>query len=181
MSQPNQLSPVRILLELERRSRESAAELPQKLEILEMWNGIAFRVKDKVYIAPMAEVSEILDLPALTRVPNSKSWVLGIANVRGSLLPIMDLPGFLTGQNTKPNKRSRVLVVNHELIHSGLLVDEVYGMRHFERDSWSRKLPKIDRSVAAYVDRCYKNEERAWPVFSMHKLAESPLFHHAGI
>jgi len=180
MNPANQLSPVRILLELERRSRNTAAELPQKLEILEMWNGIAFRIKDTVYIAPMAEVAEILDLPTLTRVPNSKPWVLGMANVRGNLLPIMDLQGFLSGQNTRPQKRSRVLVVNHELIHSGLLVDEVYGMRHFERESWAKKLPKIDKLVSAYVDKCYKNKERTWLVFSMHKLAESPLFHQAG-
>ncbi len=175
------VSPVRLLLELERRSRRSAAELPHKLEILEMWNGIAFRINEKMYMAPMNEVSEILDLPSLTRVPNAKPWVLGVANVRGNLLPIMDLSGFLKGANTRQHKRSRVLVVNHELVHSGLLVDEIYGMRHFERESWTKRLPKIDSAVAPFVQRCYENEERTWMVFSMFKLAESPRFHQAGI
>ena len=44
----------------------------------------------------MGEVSEILDPPDYTRVPGVKDWVVGIANVRGSLLPLMDLKGFVT-------------------------------------------------------------------------------------
>jgi len=181
MSNAKPLTPVRLLMDLERRSRKQAAELPQKLEIMEMWNGIAFRVGDLQLIAPMDEVVEILDIPSLTRVPNSKPWVLGVANVRGNLLPIMDMSGFLFGKGTRLHKRSRLLVVNHESISSGLLVDEVYGMRHFEKEYWSKKLPKHDPVVTPFVDRCYKTEEQTWLVFSMHKLAASPSFHQAGL
>jgi twitching motility protein PilI len=179
MSQ-GQLSPVRLLLELERRSRSHAAELPQKLEMMEMWNGIAFRIGDTQLIAPMDEVAEILHMPSMSRVPNAKAWVLGIANVRGNLLPVMDLSGFLLGKNTRINKRSRILVVDHDDVRSGLIVDEVFGMRHFERESWSKRLPKVNQALTPYVDRCYQNEERTWLVFSMFKLAESPLFLQVG-
>jgi len=175
------LTPVRILLDLERRSRKQASELPQKMEIMEMWNGIAFRIGDLHLVAPMNEVSEILDLPGLTRVPNAKPWVLGLSNVRGNLLPVLDLYSYLYGKSTKLHKRSRLLVVNHESINSGLLVDEVYGMRHFDKENWNKKLPNHDKEIKPYVDRCYKDKDTTWLVFSMHKLAESPSFHQSGL
>ena len=181
MTQNKTLTPLQMLLDLERRSRRQAAELPQKIEITEMWNGIAFRIGDMQMVAPMNEVSEILDMPELTRIPNAKPWVLGIANVRGNLLPVMDLSGYLFGKSTRTHKRSRLLVVNHESINSGLLVDEVYGMRHFEKENWNKKLPTHDKVLKPYVDRCYKDEERTWLVFSIHKLAESPSFHQSGL
>ncbi len=181
MAQDKSLSPVRLLLDLERRSRRQAAELPQKLEITEMWNGIAFRIGEMQMVAPMNEVSEILDMPDVTRVPNAKPWVLGVANVRGNLLPVMDLFAYLYGKGTRLHKRSRLLVVSHESINTGLLVDEVYGMRHFEKANWNKKLPSHDKQIKPYVDRCYQNEEKTWLVFSMHKLAESAAFHQSGL
>ena len=126
MSQSAVMSPVRLLMELESRSRAHAAELPQKREMMEMWNGIAFRIGDNALIAPMDEVVEILHIPAMSRVPNTKSWVLGIANVRGNLLPVMDLPGFLFGRNSLTQKRSRILVVAKHTVFSGLVVDALY-------------------------------------------------------
>ncbi len=182
MAQTDQtLSPVRLLLELERRSRSFASALPQKLELLEMWNGIAFRIGDIGLIAPMDEIVEILHMPSLTFAPNTKNWVLGIANVRGNLLPVMDMTGFLYGKNTIISKRSRILVVNHASVYSGLVVDEVFGMRHFEKESWLKKLPKHNPAISPFVERCYQTNERNWMVFGMHKLAESPLFMQAGL
>lgn len=182
MAQTEQLSPVRLLLELESRSRAHAAELPQKLEMLEMWNGIAFRIGETNMIASMDEVTEILHMPGLTRIPNSKAWVLGIANIRGNLLPVMDLNGFLYGNNSKTSKRSRILVLNHNKVFSGLVVDEVYGMRHFEKNSWEKKLPKHDAQLTPFIERSYRtHDSNVWLVFGMHKLAETQLFMQAGL
>ena len=53
--------------------------------------GLVSVVGDTVLVSKMGEVTEILDPPDFTRVPGVQSWVVGIANVRGSLLPLMDL------------------------------------------------------------------------------------------
>lgn len=181
MSQSVQLSPVRLLLELERRSRTSAADLPQKIELTETWNGIAFRLGDSNLIAPMDEIVEILHMPVLTHAPNTKFWVLGVANIRGKLLPVMDLSGFLFGKNSMIKKRSRILVMEHGSVFSGLIVDEVFGMRHFEKSSWLKKLPKHHAAIGPYIERCYQSDGVNWLVFSMHKLAESPVFMQVGL
>jgi len=176
-----QLSPVRLLMELERRSRACASELPQKSELTEMWNGIAFRIGDISLISPMDEVVEILHMPKITQAPNTKHWVLGIANVRGNLLPVMDLSGFLYGKNGVIGKRNRILIVKHKSIYSGLVVDEVFGMRHFEKNNWLKKLPRHNPAMTPFVERCYQSNDQNWLVFSMFKLVESPVFMQVGL
>lgn len=169
-------NPVEILAEIERRARANAAGLPQQEDIREQWSGMGFRLGEHWMLAPLDEVAELLTLPSMTRVPGAKGWVLGIANVRGNLLPIMDLNGYLYDRRTVVGKRSRVLVINHRGVFAGLLVDDVTGLRHFEAEDRLSERPEADVETLPYLERGFELDGRAWPVFSMRKLAESPLF-----
>ncbi len=169
-------NPIELLVDIERRARANAAGLPQQQDIREQWSGIGFRLGERWMLAPLDEVTELLTLPVMTRVPGAKSWVLGIANVRGNLLPIMDLNGYLYGRRTVVGKRTRILVINHRGVFAGLLVDEVTGLRHFDVDRRLAARPDSDVETLPYLERGFELDGRAWPVFSMRKLAESPLF-----
>ncbi len=68
-------------------------------------------------------------------MPGVKPWVKGVANLRGRLLPVMDLGGFLGLELSKARKQRRVLVVEYNDLFVGLLVDEVVGMQHFAQDA----------------------------------------------
>ncbi len=58
-----------------------------------------FYVGDDRLIAPLNDIKEILNFPsAITKVPGTKPWMLGIANIRGTLLPVIDLQLFLIGR-----------------------------------------------------------------------------------
>ena len=62
------------------------------------WRGVVFESSGQRLVAPLGEVAEILT-PEYTSMPLVQPWLLGIANVRGRLLPLTDLAKFL--QNTK--------------------------------------------------------------------------------
>ena len=175
MSEPT-ANPVALLAEIERRARRNAAGPPQQEDVREQWSAIGFHLGERRLLAPLGQVTEILTLPVLTRVPGAKLWVLGIANVRGNLLPIMDLNGYLYGRRTVPGRRSRVLVINHRGVFAGLLVDQVLGLRHFEAVARSSVSPQADTELLAYLEPGFPVHEDVWPVFSMRRLAESPLF-----
>lgn len=167
--------PILLLQDIESRSRSHAAGLPQQEEARDEWSGVSFRVGGYKLATPLGQVVEILTLPDLSRVPGAKSWVMGIANVRGNLLPIIDLHNFLHGVQTSVKKRSRVLVLNHEGVFSGLLVDEVMGMRRFLAEKRRVTPVGVDLEIKPYIEHIYDYDEQ-WLVFSMHKLADSPLF-----
>jgi len=167
--------PILLLQDIESRSRSNAAGLPQQEEVKDEWSGVSFKVGDYQLTTPLGQVVEILTPPELSRVPGAKPWVLGIANVRGNLLPIIDLHNFLHGVQTHVKKRSRVLVLNHEGVFSGLLVDEVMGMRRFLAEKRRLTPEDVSPEIKPYIEHIYQYDDQ-WLVFSMHKLADSPLF-----
>ncbi|WP_372799133.1 chemotaxis protein CheW, partial [Litorivivens sp.] len=75
--------PFQQLLTYANRSVAVATGLPQQTEIVPEWTGIAFTLCGAQLVAPMGQVTEILTIPAHTRLPSVQDWVRGIANVRG--------------------------------------------------------------------------------------------------
>ncbi|MGD9000349.1 MAG: chemotaxis protein CheW [Granulosicoccaceae bacterium] len=173
--------PLALLADIDQRSRAHAAGLPQQEDFKSSALAVGFRIGGISLVTPVGEVAELLTYPHMSRVPGTKSWVKGIANVRGNLLPIMDLKDYLTREPTRVDLRSRVLVVNHEGVFAGLLVEEVMGLRHYYDEDFSRKLPECDNFLKSYLVGTYSQEGQELGVFSMHALAKSPLFLQAAL
>lgn len=176
------LQPFDLLLDLERRCQRVAASLPElDKKVEDEWIGIGFRIgKDKL-MAAMSEIEEILDLPEFTTVPGMQSWVVGVANVRGNLLPIIDLKGYISGENIKARKKGRVMVIGYKGFSTGLVVEEVYGMRHFLLKDQTNKIPAIAKSVSSYINNAFVQNEEYWPVFSFVNLEREERFLQAAL
>lgn len=171
-----QIDPVRLLREIAERSRKNAFGLPQQEAARDLWHGVAFVLGGAHLVISMDDVREILKYPDLSTVPRAKPWVKGIANVRGTLLPIMDLNGFISGERTELERRTRVLVVESAGVTSGLMVDEVFGMRHFLADSYNPVPPEVAPSLRAFISGTYGQDGNLWGVFDSRRLMESPEF-----
>ena len=85
--------------------------LPAQKEIVETRKLVGFSVLGDNYVMPLNELSEVLDVPECTKLPRVKSWVRGLANVRGRLLPIIDLADFFGGSLAGAVRDRRVLVL----------------------------------------------------------------------
>lgn len=171
---------LRQLVDIERRSRQFAAGLPQE-EVKLFWEGILFGVAGIGAIAPLGEIREILNVPTeITKIPGTRDWVLGMANIRGSLLPIFDLQLFLGSAPVPIGRRSRVLVIDHEGLFAGLLVGDVQGMRHFS-DEQLVEVPVLAESIIPFVEKAYELDGTVRPVFSMSVLAQSAEFRVAAL
>ena len=87
-------SPFEILRDLDARCRRNSSGLPVAKAVVDDWIGIGFAINDIPLIAKMDEVSEILPPPETIRVPGVAYWVKGLANIRGSLMPVLDMNSF---------------------------------------------------------------------------------------
>jgi len=176
MQDSNAVNPVAILREIEEFCRGSQAGLPRKVEVSNEWSGVAFKLGRNTLLAPMDDVIEILDFPALSIVPLTKPWVRGVANVRGSLLPIIDLNAYLGRDLHRVTGKTRVLVVDIDGIYTGVVVDEVIGLKHFMEDELTSEDPGVDEKLKPYLDNGFRRGDQVWCVFSLLSLVESPLF-----
>lgn len=169
-------APILLLHELAQRSRARAHGLPQQIEVKATWEGVGFRLADKGWVVPLDQVKEILTKVNISHIPGAKEWVRGVANVRGTLLPILDLKGFLLGSVTKMTRHSRILVMQHRGIVAGLLVEEVIGMSHFLEEEFSADTTGLDVPFRDMLTGQYRQRGETWGVFNINRLAELPEF-----
>lgn len=156
---------------LEARCRDNAAGLPQREALPDIWAGLLFRIGDLAVLSPLAEIGEILEVPReVTPVPGTKDWVFGVANNRGTLLPMFDLRAFLFGSATSRSARNRVLVVRRNKFPVGLLVGDVTGIRHFEEKSRGQQIPELPEALEPFVSGSYLRGRHPYPVCSMRRL-----------
>ena len=169
--------PFELLRELERLARAALTGQGRDAASEREWVGVAFRVSSENFLVAREETREVLGFPSVvTRVPGSKPWIRGLANVRGQLLPVIDLRAFLGGGATNIGRSTRVLVANHREVPAGLLVDEVQGFRRFADGEFSATLPPTIVRCERYLAGAFRRGVDSWPVFSLRTLLESAEF-----
>ncbi len=168
-----------VLAEIERQSRISALTLPQVTVAEETWEGLAFSISGVRVVSAMSEVREMLPYPLqLTHVPGAQPWMNGLANVRGNLLPVIDLQAYLGGKHVMPGKSARMLIVRMRGLECGLLVSAVLGIRHFPEERHLSNA-RMKGTLGHYVFDAFSVDDEVWPVFSFSALTADPAFRSA--
>jgi twitching motility protein PilI len=173
----DQVSAYNVLQALAKQSLASAQQLPEQIDTVEQWSGIGFSLLGFYFVVPMNELAEMLEVPPYTRLPSVHSWVKGVSNIRGRLLPLFDLAVFYSGVLTGHKKNQRLLVIDNDSVYAGLWVDQVFGMQYFDA---STKVPLVDVQLPSrldeFVDGYYELNGKKWMVFSSRVLSVDAQF-----
>ena len=91
---------------------------------------LLFLVGGVLYAVEALQAQEIVEYSGITKVPKMSSYVKGVTNIRGDIVPVIDLlDRFDLGQTTIGDKTS-IVVVNHKrddtVMSIGVIIDEVY-------------------------------------------------------
>lgn len=160
-------TPYLALVDIANRAKAQAAGLPGRQEVKPYWTGIGFSLLGHRFVASMDEVVELLEVPQYTFIPGAQPWVRGVANVRGRLLPIFDLAAFFGGVLRSQRQQRRVLVVEHEKIYAGLIVDELHGMQHLALEYAGHAPGDLLEPFAPMVNGQFQLQQDRWLVFDM--------------
>lgn len=156
--------------------------LPIAVDSAPRWSGVGFSLLGQRFVAPIGQVTEIMEVPSSTKLPGVQSWVIGLSNVRGRLLPLFDLGRYFGGVMSTHKKNQRVLVLETNSLYSGLVVDSAYGMQHFDMDNFDHNVEGIADQIRPFVDgRFISNTNDHWNVFSVSTLAQDSKFINAAI
>lgn len=178
MTEAVERNPFEVLARYEQLSLLHAFAPAESLDAPGMWRGIAFRVAQRLLVSGIDEINELLAVPEITLVPGTQSWLLGIVNVRGNLLPVVDLARFLFDERTRITDRARLLMVRQGTGSVALLVDEVFGQRTVDEQQRQAAVPEDDARLTRFVDSRVGEQQLA--VFSMQRLVRAPDFREAG-
>ncbi len=141
------------------------------------WRGMVFEIGGQRLVAPLGEVSEVLAMPEYTSLPLVQPWLLGIANVRGRLLPLTDLSTLLAIPSKLPLMSQRkVVVIDHSTLFSGLIVDQVFGIEQFTRQQYQAETMGNESPFARYTHGRFIKNQQDWFIFMPSLLAQDPRY-----
>lgn len=84
---------------------------------------VGFRIGRETFGLPISMVREIVRVPEITSVPNAPDYIEGVINLRGRIIPIVDLRKRFGERTFEPNKKNRIVVVELESRAIGLMVN----------------------------------------------------------
>lgn len=128
---------------------------------------IIFELKGVEYGAKVQQVLSIERIQEITRVPGTPEFIKGVINLRGEIIPIIDLKERLHIPKTDYTEHTRVLIVVVNDIQVGLIVDaatDVIDIKNSEIESVSESLGDIDEKCLVGVT---KQEERLLILLSL--------------
>lgn len=94
---------------------------------------VGFRVKDEEYMVPILKVREIISLPHLTRLPDLPEFIRGVTEIRGSVIPVVDMENLLYQHNNGSGKN--VIIIVEGKASFGIIVDEITGIIRLDEKS----------------------------------------------
>lgn len=170
------VTPFQILQDIDQRCRRHAKGLPTGAQVEDDWVGIGFRLHGQRLVSRMSDIAEILSPPETIRVPGVRDWVKGLANVRGNLMPILDMDLFLNSSDDGEPAEKRILVINKHSVVAGLLVQEVFGLRRFKPELQSLDVAADMGPLEPYVEGAFFDNGTRWNIFSIEKLVDHEPF-----
>ncbi|MFA5684368.1 MAG: chemotaxis protein CheW [Lysobacteraceae bacterium] len=170
-----------VLVDYEQRSLAHQPGTPEHIDAPGLWRGVGYRLGSRHLASSFNEVVEVITVPSLTPIPGGLNWLLGLANVRGNLLPMVDLKLFLEGERTVQHENQRALVVRQPGGNVAVLIDELHGQRHFVDAQRCEAGGIAEGRYADYVGQAYRLGDITFGVFSMTQLTRAAEFRQAAL
>ncbi|GHU68016.1 chemotaxis protein CheW [Clostridia bacterium] len=86
---------------------------------------LTFTLEDNVYGLQIRFVTEIIGIQTATKVPETPDYVKGIINLRGRIIPLIDVRLKFGKEEIEYNERTCIIVIDVESVAVGLIVDKV--------------------------------------------------------
>ncbi len=130
------------------------------------------------WLFDLQQAGEIVAVSSITKVPLTQPWFLGLANIRGNLISVVDFARFQGGAASAIDKDARIIAFAPSLsFNAGLLVSKVLGLRNVADmeqygDSQGSGVPPL-----RFVD----GDHQIWHVLDLAAVSQDPAFLHVGL
>lgn len=142
----------------------------QRSNLLGVQAGGSADAPGRRLLLDLAQAGEIVTSTPLTRVPMTHAWYLGLANIRGNLVGVIDIARYLGVGEAMPGPHSRIVTLAPGLgLNCALLVSRVYGLRDAA-------------AMQAAGDGVLRDSDgQDWQPLDLAKLVKEPRFLHIGL
>lgn len=151
------MDPVKKKMVLKQRAALFSKPLDKETGQGTQLQGLLFMLTDEQYIIDATFVVEVIPLKELTPLPCSPSFILGIINVRGKVLSVINMKTFLGLSEKGLTNLNRVIIIKRSNIEMGILVDEIIGNVIVYPDHLQPVMPTITGARREYLTGITEN------------------------
>ncbi|MGE5088775.1 MAG: chemotaxis protein CheW [Candidatus Levyibacteriota bacterium] len=127
------------------------------------------------WLVRLADAGEVIAVPQIVKVPMTRSWFLGLANVRGSLYSVIDFAAFLGREPVAGGGLARLILLGPRTgeLNAGIVVERVAGLRNLAELT---AVPPLEGAPEWHAQRWADAEGNAWQEIDLGALARDPAF-----
>jgi len=157
-------------LETLKRNHAGTVQAPPVIVPEQMtWTGTSLSIAGVSLLVGEGELSEIVETPAVTPIPGTKQWVMGVASHMGGLLPIISGDVFFRGKAYAGRVRDYCMVIRRPGFHFGITLSDVERDVKFPLDQRDMDYP-VDEDFSGFTLGGFHYGERFLAILDIDKL-----------
>jgi purine-binding chemotaxis protein CheW len=136
---------------------------------------IKFMMEDILMAIPLTSASEIGRQPRVTPLPHLPGWVLGVSNIRGEIISVVDLKAFFGLNPPELHRSQRFIIIFNQDMKVGITVDRIMGIFYLDQsgESGQRLYQKSEARWTSYVSEVVSLPEGLLNVLDVDSLLSS--------
>lgn len=138
-----------------------------------MEKQILFRLGEQFFSIPISDTDKIIRIEKYAIVPDVSSYIIGVQEVEGKVIPLVDLSKRFYQKSLEDTKQADVIVVNWKEERIGLVVDEVTAVKTVEKQEVKEKREQdtdIEGLSVTYIQAFFQTNQGIIPILNVHTL-----------
>lgn len=133
---------------------------------------IGLIVSSDEFLLPISEVSEILMLTPITYVPRSPEYIEGVINLRGTIIPTINLRKLAGHERGTPTPNTRIIIVKKTDMYVGLIVDGITYVQSLAPAEIEHEVLPLRNGSGDVITRIAKKEDSIFGILDISKIIE---------
>jgi purine-binding chemotaxis protein CheW len=136
---------------LRSRAKELARPVEVEDEDGQLVEIVEFTLGQEHYAFPSSEIQEVFHLTEITPLPSVPPFVLGVTNVRGRILSVIDIRRLLDFGDTGLTNLNQAIIIQSERMELAVLADAVVGVYASDQGKWQTTMPTLTGKREEYL------------------------------
>ena len=135
---------------------------------------MTFKLGSEEFGVDILKVQEIIKMMNVTKIPNSPAFIEGVINLRGKIIPIVDLRKRLGFKDQEFDKSTRIIVVELDGLVLGFIVDSVSEVLRIPEDTIEPPPSMVAGIESEYIEGVGKLDDRLLILLELKRIFTSP-------
>ena len=141
-----------------------------KVDVENSINLVTFKLGNNEYAIDIMQAKEIIKMEKITLIPNAPDYVEGVINLRGNIIPIVDLKKRFNLEENDGEKNTGIIIVKIDDVDMGIIIDAISKVVSIATSNIQPPPPMLSGIGQKYIKGVAKLEDKLLVVLDLEKL-----------